>query len=68
LVVGISAVQLIKISSSSSIHLKSPFTNQQWQFNPEEAMRFCQSGPRLREKPLEYHKKFFGVFLSTKSQ
>lgn len=40
--------------------------SQQWQFDPEETMRLCQSAwvHRSAKKPLEYDKKSFGTFLS----
>jgi len=39
-IVRISAAQFTQISSL--IYSQTPFTNQQWQFNPEETTRFCQ--------------------------
>ena len=42
-VVRIPAVQFIWISSGSSIHLQTPFMNQQWGFTQEVTMRLCQS-------------------------
>jgi hypothetical protein len=70
--VRIPSVQFTQISSSTSIYLQTPFTNQQQQFNPEETVRICKS-PKSAEvtrskTPPEYHKKFFGAFLSTKPQ
>jgi hypothetical protein len=58
------------VSSNSSMHLKTPFMNQQWHVNLEETMRLCQSSQVYGsgKKPPEYHEKFFGVFFFTKSQ
>jgi hypothetical protein len=35
-IVRIAAVQITQTSSSSTTYLQTPFTRQQWQFNPEE--------------------------------
>jgi hypothetical protein len=40
-VVRISTVQFRQISSSSLIHSKTPFMNQQQQLDTEETMRLC---------------------------
>lgn len=68
-VVWILAVQFIQISSNSSVHSQTPFTNQQQQFNPEETSRLCQMD-RVHgsgKKVPWYHQKFFSAILSTKS-
>jgi hypothetical protein len=41
-VVRKSAVQFTLINTGSSIHLKTPLRNQQWQLGPEETTRLCQ--------------------------
>jgi hypothetical protein len=64
-----STVQFTQISSGSSIHSQTPFTNQQWQFISKVTPRLCQLALVVVsiEKPLECHRKFFGKILSTKS-
>jgi len=40
---SLSGVQFTWVNSRSSIHSQTPFENQQWQVNPEETKRLCQS-------------------------
>ena len=50
--------------------LQTPLMNHQWQFYPDKITRLFQSAQvhRSVRKALEYHEKFFGAFLSMKSQ
>jgi hypothetical protein len=50
--------------------LQTPFSNQQGKFDPEETTRLCQLAQVLgsAKKLPEHHQKFFGAFLSMKSQ
>jgi hypothetical protein len=52
LILKIAAVQFTQISSGSSIHLQTPFMNQQWQFNPEQTTRLCQEATRISQEVL----------------
>ena len=63
-----SSVQFTWINSNSSVHSQTPFMKQPQQFYSEETYRSCQSAPvcRSSKKPPEYHKEFFGAFLSMK--
>lgn len=64
--VRIAGVQFTGISSSSLIHLQTPFTNHQWLFDPKETSRFFQVAQICgSSKKPEYH-QFFGRFISRK--
>jgi hypothetical protein len=65
----LSGYQQFRSQSGSTIHSQTPFMNQQWQVNPEETTRLCQSAQvhLSGKKLLEHYQKYFGAFLSMKS-
>lgn len=62
--------QFTWISSGNMIPSQIPFTNQQWQFNPERTTQTCQVDwvCESSKKPPKYHKELFSAFLSMKSR
>ena len=65
------AVRFTRVSSSSMLHLQTLLIKQQQQKKKKKKQkRNCRDLPigQSSNKPTDYHKKFFGEFLSTKSQ